>query len=72
MKFNSKTLKNMAPALGAVAVASAAGASNAMAVPIDLTGITVDLADYQAIAKVLIVALVSFWGIKKGMSLFGR
>ena len=36
---------------------------------IDLTGVTVDTTDYTLIASFLIAALVTFWGIKKGLAL---
>lgn len=50
-------------------------ASMAMAAPsfaaLDLTGVSVDTADYITIATFIITALVAFWGIKKGLSLLG-
>lgn len=39
---------------------------------LDLTGVSVDTADYITIATFLITALVAFWGIKKGIGLLGR
>ena len=39
---------------------------------LDLTGVSVDTTDYITIATFLIGALVTFWGIKKGLALFGR
>jgi len=49
----------------------AASTSPAFAV-LDLTGVTVDTADYIKIATFLIGALVAFWGIKKGLGLLGK
>jgi len=53
------------------AVAVAVMASPAQAA-IDLSGVSVDTADYIAIATFLITALVAFWGIRKGLALLGR
>lgn len=39
---------------------------------LDLTGVSVDTADYETIATFLVTALVGFWGIKKGLALLGR
>jgi len=46
-------------------------AGNAYAA-LDLSGVTIDTTDYETIALFLIGALVVFWGIRKGMALFGR
>ena len=35
----------------------------------DLSGIAVDLTDFMAIAVFLIGALITFWGIRKGLGL---
>lgn len=35
----------------------------------DLSGVAVDLSDFTAIAVFLIGALVTFWGIRKGLQL---
>lgn len=35
----------------------------------DLSGLSVDLSDFIAIATFMIGALVSFWGIRKGLAL---
>ena len=53
-------------ASGAVATTSPAFAA------LDLSGVSVDTADYITIATFLITALVAFWGIKKGLALLGR
>ena len=45
---------------------------NPSAAALDLTGVSVDTADYITIATFLITALVGFWGIKKGLGLLGR
>lgn len=37
----------------------------------DLTGISIDLSDYIEIATFLVVSLVSFWAIMKGIDLWG-
>jgi hypothetical protein len=39
---------------------------------LDLTGVTVDTTDYITMAEFIVVALVAFWGIRKGLSLLGR
>ncbi len=52
-------------------VATLAAVNPAVAA-LDLTGVTVDTADYITIATFLITALVAFWGIKKGIGLLGR
>jgi len=36
---------------------------------LDLSGISVNTADYETIATWVIAALVLFWGIKKGITL---
>ena len=62
--------KSAAVSASVVAVGSSVVGSHAFAA-IDLTGVTVDTADYIAIATFLITALVAFWGIKKGLRLLG-
>ncbi len=59
-------------AAGTVALAGSVLASSPAQAALDLTGVSVDTADYIAIATFLIGALVSFWGIKKGLGLLGR
>ena len=45
-----------------------AGASQSFAA-LDLTGVTVDPASFEAIALLIITAAVGFWAIKKGIAL---
>lgn len=35
----------------------------------DLTGISIDLSDYMELAVFLVIALLSYWGIMKGIDL---
>lgn len=58
----------VAPIVGAGVLMLSSNAHAAL----DLTGVTVDTTDYETIAIFLISALVVFWGIRKGMALFGR
>ncbi len=58
--------------VGLGAAATALIVSTPAHAALDLTGVTVDTTDYVTIATFLIGALVTFWGIKKGLSLFGR
>jgi hypothetical protein len=58
--------------LGIGAVSSAVSAATPAFAALDLTGVSVDTADYTTIATFLITALVGFWGIKKGLGLLGR
>jgi len=49
--------------VGAVVVAASPGFC------LDLTGVTVDIADYETIATLLIGALVLIWPIKRAMGM---
>ena len=53
-------------------ILAAVAASTPAFAALDLTGVTVNTADYIAIASFMIGALVAFWGIKKGLGLLGR
>lgn len=59
-----------------IAAIGAAGAATIAASPahaaLDLTGVSVDTADYMTIAGFLVSALVGFWGVRKGLALIGR
>lgn len=63
--------RSKALAVSAITAMAAAMAASPAHAAIDLTGVTVDTTDYLAIAALLIGALVTFWGVKKGISLFG-
>lgn len=69
-----KLLEKMKAAKAAVAagVVGVVGTATNGFCAIDLTGVSVDTADYITIATFLITALVAFWGIKKGLGLLGR
>ena len=62
--FNALQLTTLG--LFATLMASPAHAS------LDLTGVTVDTTAFYTIAGLLIGALVGFWAVKRGLSLFGR
>lgn len=64
-------VKKYLPVLVAAVVAVVSASPDSFAA-LDLTGVSVDTADYETIATFLITALVGFWGIKKGLSLLGR
>ncbi len=68
-QFTSK-IKGIMVGIGASAAALMATTPAHAA--LDLTGVSVDTTDYITIATFLIGALVTFWGIKKGLALFGR
>ena len=71
VKFCTRKIKGLGVIGIGIASGAAATSSPAFAA-LDLTGVTVDTADYVAIATFLITALVAFWGIKKGIGLLGR
>ena len=70
IQFCTRKIKGVMTGIGAAAT-TALLASPAHAA-LDLSGVTVDTSDYITIATFLIGALVTFWGIKKGLALFGR
>lgn len=72
--FKKVIKKTKAIVAGAVAAVTGAIVSSqpAQAGTLDLTGVSVNTADYITIATFLITALVAFWGIKKGIGLLGR
>ncbi len=70
IQFYTRKVKGVMTGIG-VAATTALLTSPAHAA-LDLSGVTVDTTDYITIATFLIGALVTFWGIKKGLSLFGR
>jgi S-adenosylmethionine:tRNA-ribosyltransferase-isomerase (queuine synthetase) len=59
-------------AVGTTATGFAIVSAGSAHAALDLTGVSVDTADYQTIATFLITALVGFWGIRKGLALLGR
>jgi hypothetical protein len=69
-----KNLLSKSRTIAAAAVAATVGtlAASPAHAALDLTGISVDTADFMTIAAFLITALVGFWGVKKGMALFGK
>lgn len=68
-----KLIKNHAAKIAAsVAGITGAVVSSPAFAALDLTGVSVDTADYLTISKFLITALVAFWGVKKGLGLLGR
>lgn len=70
-KKMSNKVKTVCAGIGAVIAGTIAAATPSFAA-LDLSGVTVDTADYISIATFLITALVAFWGIKKGLALLGR
>ena len=71
IKTVSTKVKTVIAGLGA-SVAGAAVTATPSFAALDLSGVSVDTADYITIATFLITALVAFWGIKKGLALLGR
>ena len=69
IQFCTRKIKGVVVGIGAGVAVMAAGPAHAA---LDLTGVTVDTTDYITITTFLIGALVTFWGIKKGLGLFGR
>ncbi len=69
IQFCTRKVKGVVVGIGAAVTVAAATPAHAA---LDLTGVTVDTADYITIATFLITALVAFWGIKKGIGLLGR
>ncbi|MEH0020846.1 MAG: hypothetical protein V6Z89_14415 [Desulfobacter sp.] len=67
-----KLLKKIKTAKTGIITALGVAATTPAYAAIDLTGVSVDTADYIAIATFLITALVAFWGIRKGLALLGR
>ena len=71
-----KFIKSCRSKVKGIFVGIGAGAGALISAPayaaIDLTGVSVDTADYVAIATFLVTALVAFWGIRKGLALLGR
>lgn len=69
----TKTRKFLAEKCTAVSAGAVAGSASLMGsmayAGIDLTGVNVDTTDYTLIASFLVAALVTFWGIKKGLAL---
>jgi len=70
IQFCTRKVKGVVVGIGA-ATAGILATSPAHAA-LDLSGVSVDTADYITIATFLITALVAFWGIKKGLALLGR
>lgn len=70
IQFCTRKVKGVLVGIGAAATALAV--SSPAHAALDLTGVTVDTTDYITIATFLIGALVTFWGIKKGLGLFGK
>lgn len=68
-KFYNSMKSRLAVLVGSVAGVAAAVPAHAA---IDLTGVSVDTADYISIATFLITALVAFWGIRKGLALLNK
>ena len=71
-RFKSTTAKIKGVFIGIGASAAALLASTPAHAALDLSGVSVDTTDYITIATFLIGALVTFWGIRKGLALFGR
>ena len=69
IQFCTRKVKGVVVGIGAAVTVMAAGPAHAA---LDLTGVTVDTTDYITIATFLIGAMVTFWGIRKGLGLFGR
>lgn len=69
VQFCTRKIKGVLVGIGAAVTALIAQPAHAA---LDLTGVTVDTTDYITIATFLIGALVTFWGIRKGLALFGR
>ena len=70
IQFCTRKIKGVMVGIGVSAAALLATTPAHAA--LDLSGVSVDTTDYIAIATFLIGALVTFWGIKKGLALFGR
>ena len=69
IQFCTRKVKGVVVGIGAAVTVLAAAPAHAA---LDLTGVTVDTTDYITIATFLIGAMVTFWGIRKGLGLFGR
>ena len=57
---------------GLVAGGSVAIASTPAFAALDLTGVTFDLANYEAVAALILTAFAAIWGIKRVMGLVVR
>lgn len=73
---NTKFVQGAIARKNAVAASLAGAVGSLLAHPafagLDMTGVTVDTADFMAIAGLLVTALIAFFGVRKGLGLLGK